>query len=177
MTILQRLFGILLFKPDIYRNVALNENLTTESFIIVILVTSVNTLVPTLFQGFGMQTAFSFFVPILFGWLISSWLIAWTVNKFFKKQIPLVRILRARGYAHIYSLSNIILIFLGIGTSIYNCYLNCGSINRWLSHPKCSRILRDINYQIASHFGNNWDCHRNPTHVATKCHWILGINP
>jgi hypothetical protein len=119
MSIMQRLLGILLYRPAVYRYVALNENLTRESLFIVIFVSFMNTLVIIWQIGISRQTILGFLNPILFSWLLASWLIAWAVNRILKKRIPFIRILRGRGYAHIYALLFIALNFLSTATGIY----------------------------------------------------------
>ncbi len=116
---IQRISGILFFNSYIYRHVATNENLTLEATIIVFLVMLINSMFRILQQGFHWNILVIFFSGILISWLFISWLVAWIVNKFFKKQIPASFVIRARAYAMIYNLLFLALNFISPSTSLF----------------------------------------------------------
>ena len=95
-----------------YRYVSLNANLATEALPIVIIVASANTLIYTWLNGLGWQTASRLLSPIFLGWIFLSWLSSWVASILFNIKIPVVKILRVRGYALLFSLLNIITIIL-----------------------------------------------------------------
>jgi len=119
----QRIAGILFFNANTYRYVAVNENLTRESSIIVFLLMLINTVIPVLQQGFYWLPIISSFYNILIRWLLFSWLVTWIVNKIYKKQIPVGNVIRALGYAHIFGFLSSVLYFIGTDTSLYTLVL------------------------------------------------------
>jgi hypothetical protein len=127
MTFLQRLLGIVLFRPAAYRYIATNSDLTTESSLIALIVAFLGSAVYTWRYGLGWLTAWQLLVPIFVGWLLYSWLSAWVADRFFKNPIPVAGILRARGHAQIFGVLGVLVTIFGPLLGSLGSILNYGA--------------------------------------------------
>ncbi len=121
--LLQRISGIVFFKPTIYRYVALNDNLTNEAAMIAFLVAFITFITSIFTQGFQPRLLVSFLAGILISWLLISWLVARVASRLFKKHIPASFVIRTRGFATIYSLLFLTLNFTSPTTSLFTCFI------------------------------------------------------
>lgn len=129
MTFLQRLLGIVFFRPAAYRHVASNSSLTIESLLIVIIVAFLNSAVYIWLNGVSLQGIISrFIIPVLIGWLFTGWLSAWIAGMLFKVKIPVSSILRSLGFARIYGLLGIFTILFDSNSAIFYAVALLGAI-------------------------------------------------
>jgi len=118
MTFLQRILGILLFRPAAYRYVANDSSLTREAALIVFFMALLSSTVSTWMDGFGIRSATSFLIPI-FSWIFMSWFCAWFAG-LFKIKILFANILRALGYGRLSALFSIATLFFPSKSGLYS---------------------------------------------------------
>jgi hypothetical protein len=139
MTFLQRISGILLFKPATYRAVATNSNLTIESLLIVFSVTALNSILYFGVYGFGIHATSNVLKPVILGWFLFGLIFTWIVNVFFKGQIHIISVLRALGYVRIFQIFGILATILSSFVSFGKILNNGITLIIWLATILCIR--------------------------------------
>ena len=112
---MNRLIGIITFKPPVYREVAHDPAALTPAAIVVVIVTIVTALLGGVFgtNPLGLAAIVATSVTtVLVSWLLASALTAFIANRFFRGQSSTAELLRIFGYTFAFQLL-IIVPFVG----------------------------------------------------------------
>lgn len=103
MKIIQRLFGVLTFKADVYSEIIDHSSLWKESAIFIVIAASVNCFFFNGANGFTSQSLARFVAPFI-SWFLSGYLCALFLKTIYNVSIPETSVMKIVGYAQPFSL-------------------------------------------------------------------------